>query len=210
MLTTEQIKTLKQVNISIAPAKTQECVRQVWKSAKNAAKNDVVALAGCAKSTVYRIFDTGSIHIKLAVAIGQVLNVNPYYLTGEADEPGEFAEALMLQLLEQHGYAKLLAEIAPPAEETPKPKRKYTRKPKPVVEEATPAPEPEPEAEAVSEPEPAPEPELVLEYETLPGADIDLPEEDLQALLHSLVILDRAGIAEAKEKLALVKGILVS
>jgi len=214
MLTTEQIKTLKQVNISIDPVKTQERVRQVWKSAKNAAKNEVVALAGCSKATVYRIFDTGSIHIKLAIAIGQVLNVNPYYLTGEADEPGEFAEALMLQLLERHGYAKLLEEIAPPApaEETPKPKRKYTRKPKPVVEEPPPAPEPEPEAEATLEPEPVPEPgpKPVKEYEALPGADIDLPEEDLQALLHSLVILDRAGIAEAKKKLALVKGILVS
>ena len=46
--------------------------------------------------------------------------------------------------------------------------------------------------------------------EPAPGADIDLPEEDLQALLHTLVILDRAGIAAAKEKLARVKGILVS
>ena len=206
MLTTPQIKSLKQVNITVDAEKTKVRVEQVWKSAKSAVKNDVVALAGCAKNTVYRVFDTGSLSIKLAIAIGQVLNVNPYYLTGEADEPGEFSEALLLQILEQYRYKQLLAEIAPPsaAEEIVKPKRKYTRKAKPVIEEDMPAPEPE----AAQEPEP--EPVAVEEPASLPGADIDLLEEDLQALLHTLVILDRAGIAAAKEKLAQVKGILIS
>ena len=217
MLTTPQIKSLKQVNISVDAEVTKQRVEQVWKSAKNATKNDVVALAGCAKNTVYRVFSTGSVSIKLAIAIGQVLNVNPFYLTGEADEPGEFTEALLLQILEQHGYKKLLAEIAPPPAEEAKPKRKYTRKAK-LIEEAAPAPEPEAEEEAAPEPEPQPESEPELEpvavavEEPAPvlAADIDLPEEDLQALLHTLVILDRAGIAAAKEKMAWVKGILVS
>ena len=179
----------------------------------------MVALAGCAKATVYRIFDTGSIHIKLAIAFGQVLNVNPFYLTGEADEQGVFSEALLLQIVEQHGYAKLLAEIAPPLadEVVVKPKRKYTRKPKPVIEEAAPAPEAEEEVAPEPEPEPQPEPEPVPEPKPDPepvaepvSAPANIPEEDLHALLHSLVILDRAGIASAQEKMALVKGILVS
>jgi len=208
MLTTPQIKSLKQVNITVDAEKTKARVEQVWKSAKNAVKNDVVALAGCAKNTVYRVFDTGSLSIKLAIAIGQVLNVNPYYLTGEADEPGDFSEALLLQILKQHGYKKLLEEIAPPAaEEVVKPKRKYTRKAKPVVEDAAPEPEPEPQPEPAPEPEPEPVPEVAEEPAPPP---VDLPEEDLQALLHTLVILDRAGIVAAKEKLARVKGILVS
>jgi len=214
MLTTPQIKSLKQVNISVDAEKTKQRVEQVWKAAKNAVKNDVVALAGCAKNTVYRVFDTGSLSIKLAIAIGQVLNVNPYYLTGEADEPSEFSEALLLQILEQHGYKQLLAEITPPApaEEAVKPKRKYTRKAKPVVEEA--ASMPEPEEEVALEPEPEPEqeeaPAVVEEPAPAPVSDIELPEEDLQALLHTLVILDRAGVAAAQEKLARVKGILIS
>jgi hypothetical protein len=37
-----------------------------------------------------------------------------------------------------------------------------------------------------------------------------ISEEDMQALLHSLVILDRAGVAIAQEKLAQIKGILIS
>ena len=54
------------------------------------------------------------------------------------------------------------------------------------------------------------EPEPVAEPAPAHAADIDIPEEELQALLHSLVILARAGIAGAQEKLAAVKGILVS
>jgi len=211
MITTAQLKSLKQNDISADAEKTKARAEQLWKAQKNATKNDLVAFAGCSPATVHRIYRTGSIHIKLALAFGQVLNVNPYYLTGEADEPGEFTEALLLQLLEQHGYKQLAEEIAPPApaaEEAVKPKRKYTRKAKPVIEEA--APEPEPEAEEAPEPEPEPESIPVAIEEPAPGADIDLPEEDLQALLHTLVILDRAGIASAKEKLARVKGILVS
>jgi len=204
MLTSEQIATLKQVNISIDPEKTKVRAEQVWKAAKNAVKNEVVALADCGKGSVYRIFQTGAIHIKLAIAFGQVLNVNPYYLTGEADEPGEFSDALLPRLLEQHGYKKLLAEIAPPAAEE-KPKRKYTRRQKPVEETA-----PEPEAEEEAAPEPEPQPEAVTAEEPAVDIDIDLSEEDLQALLHSLVILSKAGIVGAAEKLARVKGILVS
>jgi len=214
MITTAQLKSLKQNDISADAGKTKARAEQLWKAQKNATKNDLVAFAGCSPATVHRIYKTGSIHIKLALAFGQVLNVNPYYLTGEADEPGEFTEALLLQLLEQHGYKQLAEEFAPPApEEVVKPKRKYTRKAKPV-EEAAPAPEPEPVEEVIPEPEPQPEPEPepapVTIEEPAPGADIVLLEEDLQALLHTLVILDRAGIAAAKEKLARVKGILVS
>ncbi|MCL2300056.1 MAG: hypothetical protein FWC27_07930 [Firmicutes bacterium] len=215
MLTAEQLGTLKQVNISADQAKTAQRTEQLWKSQKNATKNELIEYAGCTAATMRRIYKTGAIHMKLALAFAQMLNINPYYLTGEADEPGEFTDALLLQLLEQHGYNQLAAELAP-AEEAPKPKRKYTRKAKPVIE-AAPAVEPMAEAEAAPEPEPEvvpepePEPGVVLERAAAaPAADVDIPEEDLQALLHSLVILARAGITGAQEKLAAVKGILVS
>jgi len=225
-LTTAQLKTLKQNNISIDPDKTKERTEQLWKPQKNKTKNDFLAFAGCSAPTVRRVYQTGAIHIKLAIAFGQVLNINPYYLTGEANEPGEFSDALLLQLLEQHGYKQLAEELAPPApaeeEVVVKPKRKYTRKSKPIIEEEAPAaepeakaePAPEPEPEVVAEPEPEPEvaaePEPVAEPAPALAVDIDIPEEDLQALLHSLAILARAGIAGAQEKLAAVKGILVS
>ena len=97
-LTTEQLKTLKQNNISVDAAKTTERAQQSWKSQKNATKNDLLVFAGCSAPSVHRIYKTGAIHIKMAIAFGQVFNINPYYLTGEVDEPGEFTEALLLQL----------------------------------------------------------------------------------------------------------------
>jgi len=212
MLTSEQLGNFKQVNISADAEKTAQRTEQLWKKQKNATKAELIEFAGCTAATMRRIYKTGAIHIKLVVAIAQGVNINPYYLTGEADEPGEFTQAALLQLLNQHGYTKLADEIAPPApaEEAPKPKRKYTRKQKPVTEDEAPAPEPEVVAEPESEPEVAAEPEPVAEAAPVPKAAVDISEEDMQALLHSLVILDRAGVAIAQEKLAAVKGILVS
>ena len=218
MLTAEQLGALKQVNISADQEKTAQRTEQLWKSQRNATKAELIEYAGCTAATMRRIYKTGAIHMKLALAFAQMLNINPYYLTGEVDELGEFSDTLLLQLLEQHGYKQLVAELAP-AEEAPKLKRKYTRKVKAVAEEA-PAAAPVEEAEAAPEPAPEPEPEIVAEPEPgvvleraavpAPAADVDIPEEDLLALLHSLVILARAGIAGAQEKLAAVKGILVS
>lgn len=203
MLNTAQIKSLKQIDISVDAEKTKERTKQVWASAKNAAKNEVTSLAGCATATVYRVYKTGSISIKLAIAIGQVLNINPYYLTGEMEEQGSFSDILLMQILDQHGYKDVLDEIAPlPAEETVKPKRKYTRKAKPAAEEAVAESEPHPEPE----PEPELEPEVVKEPAPLP----DIPEGDLQALLHTLIIRSKLGVTDAVDKLAQVTGILVS
>ena len=77
MITTSQLKELKQVNISIDPAKTKARVEQVWKSQRNATKNDLTAFAGCSPATVHRTYKTGAIHIKLAIAFGQVLMSTP-------------------------------------------------------------------------------------------------------------------------------------
>jgi hypothetical protein len=215
MLNTTQIKSLKQVNISVDGEKTKQRVQQVWKASKNTVKNDVVALAGCSKATVYRVFDTGSISIKLAIAIGQTLNINPYFLTGELDEQGTYSEILLLQILDQHGYKKLLDELAPPADEVVKPKRKYTRKQK-VVEEAAPEPEPEvvpePETEVVEASESEPEQALKTVDEPAPqkSANIDFAEEELQALIHAQMILKNAGVENAKNKLDRIIEILIS
>jgi hypothetical protein len=110
MLTSENIQSLKQTNISTDGAKTKERTEALWKAAKPAQKQDIRELAGVVAASVYRVYNTGSISAKLAIAFAQVLNISPFYLAGEADEPGAFAEADLLRLLEQHGYKKLLAD----------------------------------------------------------------------------------------------------
>jgi len=205
ILTAENIQSLKQTNISIDGEKTKSRVEMLWKAAKSTQKQEIRDLASVAAATVYRIYNTGSVSAKLAIAFAQVLNISPFYLTGEADEPGEFAEADLLRLLEQQGYKKLLAEIAPPAEQAEKPKRKYTRKPKPQADaEAEQAEEPAVE-EAVAEVAAAEIEEAIPEAPT-----VILTEENLQALLHAMVIRANAAAAGAAVKLGQVQEILLS
>lgn len=201
MLASEQIQSLKRTNVSTNYQKTQQRITELWKSLNNKQKQVIRDCAGVTAQTIYRVQNTGNISAKLVIAFAQTLNLDPYYLTGEADEQGECTNALLYQLLEQHGYKELAAEIAPP-----KAKRPYRRKAKAMVEETA----PEPEAEQSAADEPKAQTEESPAEEEMPIVDIDLPEEDLQALLHSLVILSKAGIAVATEKLGQIKSILIS
>jgi hypothetical protein len=99
-----------------------------------------------------------------------------------------------------------------------KPKRKYTRKAKPepeaalVEEESAPAEE----TPAIDEHVPMTEEEINAAVEEAlaampPAEPVNiLPEEDLQALLHAMVIRANASAADAAEKLAQVQEILLS
>jgi len=209
MLSAENIQSLKQTNISIDGDKTKARAEALWKAAKSAQKQEIRALADVVAATVYRIYNTGSISAKLAIAFAQALNVSPFYLTGEADEPGAFAEADLLRLLEQQNYKDLLAELAP-AEA--KPKRAYTRRKKAEAEEAP--VEEEPVTVQAEEPvvdEEAIEVAAAEIEEIAPEAPaVILPAADLQALLHALAIRAGAAVAGAAEKLEKVQEILLS
>jgi len=100
------LKQLKQVDISKNGEKTKERFKEVWKPSSPAQKKEIQALAGVAMNTLGRIANTGSINAKLAIAIAQVLNVNPLYLTGEANEIGECTDKNINALLRKHGYNK--------------------------------------------------------------------------------------------------------
>ena len=104
------IRQLKQSNISISREKTMQHTKEVWKMAKPREKKAVIALAGVSMNTVYRVINTGSISAKLAVAVGQTLNVDPFYLTGEAEEHGECSGTLLRELLLKHGYENVLEQ----------------------------------------------------------------------------------------------------
>jgi len=47
----------------------------------------------------------------MVIAISQTLNVDPFYLTGEADEPGEFTDEALRALLLKRGYRKFVAGL---------------------------------------------------------------------------------------------------
>jgi len=192
MIEAKYIQQLKQSNISVDGDKTKERVEKLWKAAAAEQKDAVLELAGVIAATVYRIYRTGSISAKMAVPLAQTLNVNPFYLTGEEDEPIEFSDDALRKLLLKHGYQKIVAEANL--------KRPYKRQ-QPPTEEAPTVPqtivEVEPEATALLSPQ-------------LPPNSDSLVSDDLRLLLDALNIRAKAGITEAKEKLAQIKSLLLA
>ena len=187
MISSALIQQLKQSNISKNGEKTSKRVQKVWKAATSDQKAAVCELSGSAKATVYRIFKTGGISAKLALAMGKVLYVDPLYLTGELDEPGEYTEADALELLVRLGYTKLLAEHE-------KAQRRAQRDAARQVKKD--------ESSAVEDDEKA-------GLKEAPAGEI-VTNEDILVLLQALEIRAKAGIPEAKELLRQIKLLLLS
>jgi len=193
MINAALIQQLKQSNISKDGPKTSARVQEVWKAAAAADKQAVCDLSGSAKATIYRIFKTGGISAKLAVAMAQVLHVDPLYLTGEAEERGAYNEAAATKFLSRLGYDKLLIE----QDKAVRRAAREAARQKKVEAEAVPAAEEIPVAEALK---PA--------AKEAPTAEI-VTNEDLLVLLQSLEIRAKAGIPEAKKLLGQIKLLLL-
>jgi len=201
MLDTARLQQLKQTNVSVDSEKTRQRVLKLWQGLRIKQKQAIRELAGITAQPIYRTQETGNISARLAIAFAQALNVNPFYLTGEVDEPGECTEGVIRELLLKYGYQKLVAEIEW-AEEKPA-KRKYTRHEKPEPEEAP--VDAFTEDDDVLEEEPQPEP-----IAQLPPGSGALTAEELQQLVVALYVQAKAGIANAKEKLDQIKLIMLS
>ena len=193
MVTSALIQQLKQSNISKDGEKTKVRVQKIWKAATANQKAAVCELSGSAKATVYRIFKTGGISAKLALAMGKVLYVDPLYLTGELDEPGEYVDADAMELLVRLGYNKLLVEHEKAQRRAQREAAKQQKK----EEEPAPA---APAAEAAAE-KPA--------LKEVPAGEI-VTNDDILVLLHALEIRAKAGIPEAKELLRQMKLLLLA
>ena len=193
MITSALIQQLKQSNISKDGPKTSARVQEIWKAASAAQKQAVCELSGSAKATVYRIFKTGGISAKLAMALSQVLNLNPRYLTGEADDCGEYAEADAVRFLSRLGYDKLLSEQEKAARVAHRELAARQRKEAALVAAEVPA-------VPATEEKPA--------HKNAPTGDI-VTAEDIVVLLKALEVRAKAGIPEAKQLLAQIKILLL-
>ena len=191
MLNASQVQQLKQSNISTDGDATRERVEKLWKAAAAEQKQAVLELADVVSATIYRVYKTGSLSAKLAVPLAQVLNINPFYLTGEADKPGECSEVALRELLLKHGYKKIVAEANL--------KRPYTKQQQQTEEPPAASAEVEIEPEVV----------VALAPQLPPNSDA-LTGDDLHLLLNALNIQAKAGIASAKDKLNHIKLILLT
>ena len=114
MLDAETIQTLKRGNVSINSELTKQRTQELLQAAHGTAKKDIDALSGLSRISLNRVPATGSISARMAIAIAQTLNINPFYLTGEADEPGECTAKALHSFLKKKGYPKLANQAAKP------------------------------------------------------------------------------------------------
>jgi transcriptional regulator with XRE-family HTH domain len=188
MLTVEQFQAakFKRTNISVNAELTKQRVDDLFRHAKIKQKQEVRSLADISTQTVSNVYRNGSISIKMAIALSQVLDVNPFYLTGEADERGVFSEEAIRDLLLKHKYRDLASSLKLPERE----KRPYKRREQPAE------PGPVEVAKAV---EPAFSPDLSM-----------IEAADAQVLLRAWAVRAKAGIAGAQERLDKVRQLLLA
>jgi len=97
---------LKQVDVSKDKEKTKERVKELWAPLDKASRDKILELADIAKSTVERTYKRGNITPKLAAAMADILSINPYFLTGEADSPDGFSEDELIGFLKNKNAVK--------------------------------------------------------------------------------------------------------
>jgi hypothetical protein len=213
-LTKEQIMTLKQSNVSKDSDKTKARVQADFKAATKTEKAAIVDLTGQKITAVYRVSKTGMVSAKIVVAMSQVLNVKPWYYTGEIEER-EPEDGQISQFLKVHGYAKL-AKLTTPE----KPKRTYNKKqkPEPVADPATVAvtdeaitPVDQPDDTKVAESGMGDALQVTIQFSDEPKmkqAVAELTEQEAVELLHTLLIRAKGG-GEAEAIADIVKRCLL-
>jgi hypothetical protein len=129
MLSAETIQSMGRKNVSVNSELTMERTREVLKTAKNKQKNEIDSLTGLKRVSLNRTYVTGVITAKVAIAIAQILDVNPFYLTGDIDERGKYNKDILDSFLITKGYPNLAgmskkaerqAEAPPAAEKADK------------------------------------------------------------------------------------------
>ena len=230
----ELVSKLKQSNVSKDGDKTKARVKPLWRAANKDQREAILSLADVKDVSIRRVYVTGSISAKLASAISRTLNVNPYYLTGQVDEVGEYSEGLLVALLKDHKYDSLLAEagligivekkrgrrkattakdkesIAAPIETSVVGETVATPEEKSVATTTADAPEEQPIITLQAE-EPDDEPVLapVMTIQIPCVEDVDLTEDESIILLKAVFLKAKAGGAGA-EKARQLKAMLLS
>ena len=189
MFDAARIQELKQVNVSTDAEKTKQRATEVWKSASKEDQATILNLADVARSTVQRAYKTGNMSAKLIVPFSQTLDIDPFYLTGQADERGVCTEDALRSFLSGLGYQNL------------PPKRRRRRKevlPTSEIDDVADGVSimPESFADLISEPEsasvPAPSEAPALTADERELVDI-LSEEDMLLLMRAIMLRAKAG-----------------
>ncbi|MDR1754122.1 MAG: hypothetical protein LBR74_04355 [Eubacterium sp.] len=86
MVTVRQLEKLKKISISVDIEKSRLRIPEAFKSATKIQKDEIKALTGFSSNTFYNISKSGAATPKVVISLAQILNISPYYLTGESDD----------------------------------------------------------------------------------------------------------------------------
>ncbi|MCL2855834.1 MAG: hypothetical protein FWE21_09495 [Defluviitaleaceae bacterium] len=106
MIKAEFIKKMKQSNVSKDAEKTIARLKEVWKGLSKAQREQVLDFSGVTKFAIERSYKVGALSAKVVVAIAQVAEIYPQYLTGESDEKTVSGDltAIVTDFLKELGY----------------------------------------------------------------------------------------------------------
>jgi len=204
MLTAESIQTLSRRNVSVDGELTKQRAKEALKSATRKQKNEIDALAGLQRVSINRVYATGNISAKIVVAIAQILNIDPFYLTGEADEQSACSDDLLNSFLTAKGYADLVvSDEKPVRKQRGRPaKQAAAAEPSVIPDEEAPASiEPELPEEQVVEPDPASDHSEFMSTDTISAEEA--------TLLFRALFAQAKYSAQAKDTLKVVLTLLV-
>ncbi|MDL2288657.1 hypothetical protein LJC32_04675, partial [Oscillospiraceae bacterium OttesenSCG-928-F05] len=143
-------------NISMDGDKTKSRVEAAWKPATREQKQEIEELCGLKRVSIQRVYKTGSISVKIALAMAQVLDIDPFYLVGESEEPGTCTEEALTELFLRHGSETLLKKQLRINKKRAKEASVQPVEPTPPVANAEPVIPAEPSTPAEPVPSPAP------------------------------------------------------
>jgi len=83
---------------------------ELMESATPKQKMDITGIAMLVNRPIHRVCATGKIPIIVATAVARELNVDPFYLTGEAGKPGEYTKENTTSFLIAKGYSEFADE----------------------------------------------------------------------------------------------------
>jgi len=106
MITVEQLRALKKGNFTVDPEKTKERIPEAFKSATKEQKDALSEMTGFAYNAFYGVARTGVASPKTVLAMSQVLDISPYYLTGEIDEKKSCDAVELAEFFNKCGVSK--------------------------------------------------------------------------------------------------------
>jgi hypothetical protein len=116
MIAIEQLKALKKGNVSVNTGKSKVRIPEAFKKATTAQKDEIINLSGLSKFTFYGASKTGAASPRAVIALAQIMDISPFYLTGESDKKEPCDAAVLLEFFNKcSGNEKIPTKIKSPA-----------------------------------------------------------------------------------------------